>query len=193
MTKPKHDGHAESLKWQIEASRYEIHSWILEDMELDVLLPHRLEVRKKILAVASLEAQQGASQFRVFPRTLSTVLQSIWDVIVDQGNFNEYQDGFDAALRTFAASHCTAEDRHEVVQQLHHPHKPRTVNVQPFYYRLLELNGYVAWMPGTEEELTIEQLRQLFYDGMPGPWRDKFVNAGKVVSDLTIAEHTQYF
>ena len=48
-------------------------------------------------------------------------------------------------------------------------------------------------MPGTEEELTAEQLRQSFYDGMPGPWRDKFVNAGKVVSDLTIAEHTRYF
>jgi hypothetical protein len=28
---------------------------------------------------------------------------------------------------------------------------------------------------------------------MPGPWRDKFVNAGKVVSDLTIAEHMRYF
>jgi hypothetical protein len=25
------------------------------------------------------------------------------------------------------------------------------------------------------------------------PWRDKFVNAGKVVSNLTIAEHTRYF
>jgi hypothetical protein len=38
--KPKNNGHAESLKWQEEESRYEIHSWILEDMELDILLPH---------------------------------------------------------------------------------------------------------------------------------------------------------
>jgi hypothetical protein len=28
---------------------------------------------------------------------------------------------------------------------------------------------------------------------MPDPWRDKFVNAGKVVRDLTIAEYTHYF
>jgi hypothetical protein len=76
------------------------------------------------------------------------------------------------------------------VQQLH---KPQEVNAQPFYYRLLELNSYVAWMPGTEEFLTEDQFHQLFYNGMPGPWRGKFVNSGNVVSDLTIAEHTCYF
>jgi hypothetical protein len=48
-------------------------------------------------------------------------------------------------------------------------------------------------MPGTEEFLTEDQLHQSFYDGMPGPWHHKFVNAGKVVSNLTIAEHTRYF
>jgi hypothetical protein len=49
-------------------------------------------------------------------------------------------------------------------------------------------------MPGTKEfltkdqlhqsfydgMLTEDQLRQSFYDGMPGPWRDTFVNAGKL-------------
>jgi hypothetical protein len=48
-------------------------------------------------------------------------------------------------------------------------------------------------MPGTEAFLTEDQLHQLFYNGMPGHWQNKFVNAGKVVSDLTIARHTRYF
>jgi hypothetical protein len=49
-------------------------------------------------------------------------------------------------------------------------------------------------MPGTEEFPTEDQLRQSFYNGgMPVPWHDKFVNAGKVVSNLRIAEHTRYF
>ena len=122
--KPKSDGHAEAIKWQIDGSRYKIHAIILEDMELEALLPHCLEVRKKVLSVTSEEAHQGPSHFRVFPRTISTVLQSIWDVIIDQGDFNEDQDGFDEALQMFVASHCTAEDRHELVQQLRHPHKP---------------------------------------------------------------------
>jgi hypothetical protein len=48
-------------------------------------------------------------------------------------------------------------------------------------------------MPGTEEFLTEDQLCQSFYDGMPGPWHDKFVSAGKGVIYLTIAEHKRYF
>jgi hypothetical protein len=88
-------------------------------MEMDTLLPHCLEVRRKILAVSSVKAHQGPSQFRVFPRTLSTaVLQSIWDVIIDVRDYTENTDGLDKALQTFIASNCTAENRHELVQQL---------------------------------------------------------------------------
>jgi hypothetical protein len=160
-------------------------------MPLQMLLPHCLEARRKILAVSSVEAHQGPSQFRVFPRTLSIVLYSIWDVIIDVGDYTEDTDGFNEALQMFIASHCrTAEDRHDLVQQLREPHKPPEVNCQPFHYRLLELNTYVEWTPGTKEFLTEDQLR---HDCMPGPWYDKFVNTGKVVSDLTIAEHTRYF
>jgi hypothetical protein len=161
--KPKNDGYAEaSIKWQQDNAHYKIHSWILKDMEIDTLLPHCLEVRRKILAVSSVEAHQGPSQFRVFPRTLSMVLQSICDVIIDVGDYTEDTDGFDEALQMWIASHCTAEDRHDLVQQLRKPHKPREVNCQPFYYRLLELNSYVERMPGTEELLTEDQLRQSF-------------------------------
>jgi hypothetical protein len=191
--KPKNDGYPEAIKWQQDNARYKIHSWILEDMETDTLLPHCLEVRRKILAISSVETHQGPSQFRVFPRALSTVLQSIWDVIIDVGDYTEDIDGFDEALQTFIASHCSAEDRHDRIQQLGKPHKLHEVNCQPFYYRLLELNSYVEWMPGTEEFLTKDQLWQSFYDGMPGHWRDKFVLTGKVMSALIIAEHTRYF
>jgi hypothetical protein len=193
--KTKSESYAESIKWNQGNARYEIHSQILEDMDLDVLVPHCLEVRRKIQAVTNVEAHLGSAYFRVFPRTLSTVLQSsaIWDVIVEADNPDESQDGFDATLQTFIASHCTAEDRHELVQQLCHPHKPRELNVQTFYYRMLELNSYVTWMPGTDDELTDDQVHQSFYDGMPNSWRDKFINARKVVSDFSIAEHTRYF
>jgi hypothetical protein len=109
------------------------------------------------------------------------------------GDYTEDQDSFDEALQMFIASNCTAEDRHELVQQLRHPHKPRDINVQHFYYRLLKLNSYVEWMPGRGEFLTEDQVCQSFYDDMPGPWRDKFVNTGTIVSDLTIAEHMRYF
>jgi hypothetical protein len=136
--KPKNDGYVKAIKWQQDNTRYEIHSWILEDMEMNTLLPHCLEFRRKILAVSSVEARQGPSQFRVFPRALSTVLQSIWDVIIDVGDYTEDTDGFNEALQMFIASHCTAEDRHGHVQQLRKLHKPREVNCQPCYYRLLE-------------------------------------------------------
>jgi hypothetical protein len=126
--KPKNNGYAEAIKWQQDNARYEIHSWTLKDMEMDTLLPHCLEVRRKILAVSSVKAHQGPSQFCVFPRTLSTVLQFIWDVIIDVRDYNKDADGFDEALLTFIASHCTAEDCHDLVQQLRKPHKPPEVN-----------------------------------------------------------------
>ena len=191
--KTKCESYAESIKWNQGNSRYEIHSRILEDMDLDVLVPHCLEVRRKIQAVVNVDNHLGPAFFRVFPRTLSTVLQSIWDVIVEADNPAEDEEGFNATLSTFIASNCTAEDRHELAQQLRHPQKPRELSVQTFYYRMLELNSYMAWMPGTDDELTDDQIRQSFYDGMPNSWRDKFINAGKVVSDLTVAEHTRYF
>jgi hypothetical protein len=104
--KPKNDGYAEAIKWQQDNACYKIHSWILEDMERDTLLPHCSEVRRKIIAVLSVEAHLGPSQFPVFPITLSTVLQSIWDIIIDIGDYNENTDGFDEALQMFIASHC---------------------------------------------------------------------------------------
>jgi hypothetical protein len=79
-------------------------------MEMDTLLPHCLEVRRKILAISSVEAHKGPSQFRIFPRTLSMVLQSIWDIIIDVGDNTKDTDGFDEASQTFIASNCTVEN-----------------------------------------------------------------------------------
>jgi hypothetical protein len=77
-------------------------------MEMDTLLPHCLEVRRKILDISSVEAHQGPSQFRVFPTTLSTLVQSIWEVIIDVGDYTADNDGFDEALQTFIKRHAIA-------------------------------------------------------------------------------------
>ena len=70
-----------SLKWQKGSNRYEIHVCTLDEMGLERLLPHCLDVKNQIDAVVSLASDQGPSHFEVFPRTLSPVLQTVWHVV----------------------------------------------------------------------------------------------------------------
>jgi transposase InsO family protein len=187
------DTQVETIKWTHVNARYEIHAQVLENLELSSLLPHCLEIKAKIESVVTTAAHIGPSLFRVFPRTISMVLRSIWDIIVEDDQPNETIDDFDATIRTFIASHATPEDRHELVQQLRSPRKPREMLVQSFYYRLREINGYVEWLPGAEDSLNEDQLKQAFYDSMPPTWRERFVQAGHSSSAMTLAQVLRYF
>jgi hypothetical protein len=178
----------ETIKWTHVNSRYEIHAPVLEVLELSTLLPHCLEIKAKIESVVTTVAHIGPSLFRVFPRTISIVLRSIWDIIIHDDNPNETVNDFDTTIRTFISSHATPEDRHELVQQLRSPRKPRDMLVQSFYYRLREINGYVTWLPGGENPLDEDQLKQALYDSMPPTWRERFVQAGNSNSAMTLAQ-----
>lgn len=75
--KPKNKGPIEGIKWQPGTGRYEIHSMILEDLELE-LLPYCVEEYHKMQTVETAN-HLGPLLFQVFPHTLCTVLQSISD------------------------------------------------------------------------------------------------------------------
>ena len=106
--KPANDEHTETIKWSLGNSRYEIHCIVLHDLDLAVLLPHCLEIKNKIEAVVTANNHLGPSFFRVFPRTISTVLRTIWDLIIP--GIAETADGFADAIQQFIASHGTPED-----------------------------------------------------------------------------------
>jgi hypothetical protein len=63
-------------------------------------------------------------------QSIHSFLQSIWDVFIHVGDYTEDTDGFDEALQMFITSHCTAEDWHNLVQQLLKLHKPLEVNCE---------------------------------------------------------------
>jgi hypothetical protein len=125
--KPTTTSHVETIKWSHGNSKYEIYVPVLEDLELMVLVPHCLDVKAKIEQVVSNNAHVGPSLFRVFPRTISFVLRTIWDLIINDEQPPETVAGFDTCIRSFIASHSTAEDRDELVSQLRSPHKPREI------------------------------------------------------------------
>jgi hypothetical protein len=137
-----------TMLWQQNNACYEIHSWILEDMDLETLLPHWLNIREEILAVSQNEDQNpDPLNFPSFQEHSPSVRLGC-----SRGRWlHQKSRSFDEALVTFIASHCTTEEMHELVRQLHHQHKPRDItNVQPFYYRLLKLNSYIELIPGME-------------------------------------------
>ena len=183
----------ETIKWQIANGKYEIHTPELSDLDIAVLLPHCIDVRNKILSAVSTENHKAASLFRVFPRTISFVLRSIWDNIVAGVPNDPSEADFNGCLMEFIAVHVTAEDRHDLLVQLRSARKPRDLHVQTFYYRLREINGYVVWLPGDEMSLDEEQIKQAFYDAMPSAWRERYLNAGKFVQAETFAQIVRYF
>lgn len=181
----------ETVKWRQQNTNYEIHTTLLEDLDVSLLLPHCINVRDKIDTVVTNNNHRAVSFFTVFPRTISRVLRSMWNIIVQDMDFTT--ENFDQALRTFIAGHSTPEDQHELLQQLRNPRKPRDVPVQNFSYRLRELNEYVTWMPGEEPALTENQLQQAFYDAMPQAWRDRFIGAGHSNATMTMPQVQRYF
>jgi hypothetical protein len=81
----------------------------------------------------------------------------------------------------FIAGLTTDQDRHELIQLLR-PLKPR---VQSLYYRLIQLNGYVNYLPGNDYPLTEDQLKQSFHDGMPPTWKERFLTTGFAVRNVS--------
>ena len=164
------DSIMEAIKWTQGTSRYEIYISHLRELELGQLLPHCLTFKSKIEAAIGTPAHVGPSLFRAFPRTISPILRSVWDQVLEAGDDQVLVDtieGFTEALKMFIAVHATADDCHDLLQQLCNPKKPCDHHVQSFWYRMRELNGYVDWLPGNESALDDAQLKQAFYDAMP--------------------------
>jgi hypothetical protein len=168
-----------AVKWRRHAnSQYEIHAHTLASIELPVLIPHCTETKQRIVTAVTTDAHLGPSLFKAFSRTLSETLVSTWSLIAD--GLEQTEEDFDNAfLKRFIGTHATEEDRHELVQQLFHPDKPRNVSVHDFYYRLMQLNNYIEWLPGNKAPLSSEfQLRTAYHDGMPVTWKNSLVAAG---------------
>jgi hypothetical protein len=185
-----------TFKWQQGNTKYEIHAHTLEDLDIEDLLPHRLEIKTKVTKEVHNNTHLGPALFKVFPRTLSLPLAAIWDqLVVNYTNDDHTEANFDDKLREFIACDATDQVRHELVQQLLHPMKPckEGVSVQQFYYPLLELNNFVNWLPGIDDPLSPQQLKQSLYDAMPQTWKDHFINLGMLFANQTTAEILRYF
>jgi transposase InsO family protein len=181
------------IKWRSGNTQYEIHTHVLDSIELKDLVPHCLQYKAKIGAVGVAAAQLGPTLFREFGRTLSIVLQPTWDQVrVDFPPPDTTEASFDATLRHFIAAHATADDRHEAVQQLRNARKPRKMGTQAFWYALREQNGYIQWLPGAEAQLNDDSFRQAYYDAMPETWKERFVSAGYSVANRTMAQIARY-
>ena len=74
--------YATSVKWQQNNSKYEIYSTTLEDMDVDKVVQHCLDVKGKIRKEVSNNNHLGPGYFKAFPRTLSVPLMAVWDTVI---------------------------------------------------------------------------------------------------------------
>jgi len=188
---PEAQGRETAIKWSLNNARYEIYATELEDLDPAQLMAHCITISDRIRQLVDREQHVAPSLFQVFPRTISTVLRSVWDNIADE--HPKTSEGYDECLKEFIASNCSTSDRHELVHQLRNARKPRKMKVSTFLFRLLTLNGYVQWMPGQEPPLNASQLKQAFHDAMPRAWKLRFIDAGKSVVNEPLQEMKRYF
>jgi hypothetical protein len=189
----------QSIKWKVGTSSYEIHMVILKSIEMKDVVPHSVKFQSQVLGAVPVPFHQVHSLYTQFPRTLSGPLQAVWDNIISEAEADEEVDtqetdiNFQTRLKEFIAAHATEHDRHDLIDQITHPTKPRDLSVQMFLYRLRELNTFVNWLPGTEPAINENALKQALYDGMPITWKNRYGNAGKTVNSQSLAEVIHYF
>jgi hypothetical protein len=125
-------------------------------------------------------------------------LVGVWgQVVIEYNKANPDEDetlaSFAKTLKAFFACHCTEDDQHELVSVICYAQKPDHMKVQPFFYRLKELNDYVNWSPGDKPALSEAQLNLAVYNGMPGHWRVRHAILGWSAHTTTCAELLHYF
>ena len=119
-SKPK-----QTLKWNINNTRYEVSTTILDSVEIQELLPHCVEWRDQILSrTVFTEAHKAHSLYMNFGRTLSSTLHNTWSQLLEDANNDPNVDNtetvahFDVHLKEFMAKFFTADDRPDFVKHL---------------------------------------------------------------------------
>jgi hypothetical protein len=121
----------------------------LESFDLQEMIPHCLKVISKVNFVVGNEHHKGQSYFKVFPRTLSMILEPVWNQIVEETRNDNDADiaqsnkNFMLCVKQFIAVHSTSSDRHEWLKILRTVKKPRDMNVQTFWYRIRDINKQI--------------------------------------------------
>jgi hypothetical protein len=130
----------ETLRWTIQRSKFEIHVVMLDQVELNDIVPHCLGVLHKIDGQVGLDDddRRVTSYLQVLPRTMSMLLQAYWkQVLADYDETHEDTittiDDFNVALRAFFAGHATKDDRHDLLKSPRSASKPETMKVQTFF------------------------------------------------------------
>ena len=121
------------VKWKVANTTYEAHLSRLDRIESGAVIQHCHQVLHRVRDAVASAAHMGPSLFRVFPRTLSIPLTSIWDqVLADPlhvGQGQNTREDFEVFAKAFVAAHTSPEERYDAVMQLRTYTKPRQVMV----------------------------------------------------------------
>jgi hypothetical protein len=85
----------------------------LESLDLQELIPHCLRVKSKIEFAVGNKSHKGQSYFKVLPRTLSMMLEPVWNHLMEEAmNDNDIDDAeteakFDLCLKEFISVHSS--------------------------------------------------------------------------------------
>jgi len=138
------------------------------------------------------DAHKGPQMFTQFPRTLSGILETVWDrILIDFPQDDQSVDSFEATLRQFIAAHCDEEDRSDLVDQLRSVKKPRWMSVNNYRYQYQLFCSYVEWMPGHADPLTDDEMKEYLFKGFPETWQTDFKKS-KTLGNETIVSVAYY-
>ena len=167
----------QNIRFRAGTATHDRHFPIISDPDLpfDALMYH-IETFKTTIASAVTANQLAAASFQNFPRTLvHPNYAHVWPTLL---NANEQTTvaHFDATLLRFIAEFFTSADRVRLANELRRCRLPRDMRVPAFARSLERNNNRVVSLPGTEPELTPDQIKEAFYQAMPVAWKANWNN-----------------
>lgn len=176
-----------------DGESFKIYEYTLDSFDLGDILQHVVSFEQKICQAVTDREQRQRCFGKVFGRTLARPLQATWESFTAQLGVPVNEGGFFAMVKAMIASFATEDDRRDLLNQIRDAQKPREVPVQTMWYRMIEVNNMVEYLPGQDPKLTPSQLLKAFHDAMPQRWRDRFLNAGLTVNEAALPKILQYF
>ena len=116
-------------------------------------------------------AASAAIHFKLFPRSLSTILRMTWnsccEEFEDDDALHMTDECFEEVSKSFVDEYASEHTRDDALRQLRNARKPRGLSVPNFLNRLKLLNKMTAYLPGDTATLPDEEIKTVFYNAMP--------------------------
>ena len=128
--------------------------------------------------------------FKLFRSSLTQGTRTGWDTLVD--HIDPTIHNFHIALKAWINRIAEQTDRNDQLTYLRTVKKGVSQTCELFEANLAHCNKLTAWLPGQSPILTENELKNIFYNGMPQAWLSTFSASAQTVDGISYSALMSY-